>query len=175
MQNGQSLEYHSAHVSSTSRCFTYSRAVSVSHGFASLIPLPLSASREDVRLCLFLLTHGLFWHFLRLGLDQAVRRPGCSDRWVQPLAPPYHQIIPTYFWNKNTRNATFARHKVFGVNFRLLFAVLVCSDHRQKGDDHRTFLHVLCQTFHFSVSAVTFWLQSVYRLFNGAHVDLRSH
>lgn len=44
------------------------------------------------------------------------------------------------------------RLRVLCVNFRLLLVVLVCSDHWQKGNDHRTFLHVLRQTFHFSVS-----------------------
>ncbi|CAF91270.1 unnamed protein product [Tetraodon nigroviridis] len=64
----------------------------------------LRAPREDIRLRVLLFTHGLFWHFIRLGFDQAVRRLGCSD-----------------------------------------------GDHRQKGNDHRTFLYVLCQTFHFSI------------------------
>lgn len=100
-QNGQSLDDRSAHVSDTSRCFTSSKWMPPLYCFSiswhcSFDSPALSASREDLRLCLLLLAHGLFWHFLRLGLDQAVRRPGCSDGWVQPLAPWWHhQFILT--------------------------------------------------------------------------------
>jgi len=41
----------------------------------------------------------------------------------------------------------------------------LCSDHREKGHDYRTFLHVLRKTFHFSVSIVTFWLSALLFLF----------
>lgn len=32
----------------------------------------------------------------------------------------------------------------------------LCSDHGEEGHDHRAFLHVLLQTFHFPVSTLTF-------------------
>ena len=40
----------------------------------------LPASCEDIRLCLLLLSYGLFWNLLRASLNQALRCPCCSDR-----------------------------------------------------------------------------------------------
>lgn len=91
---------------------------------------------------------------------------------ISHLLNSHQQVLNPHCVLKYThKNATFTA-KVLCLNSWLLFVVLLCSDHRQKGNDHRTFLHVLCKTFHFSVSAVTFWPKSVYPLFNLAPVDL---
>lgn len=155
MQNGQSFEYDTAHVSSTSTCFTYSRAVSVSHGFVSLIPPPSQHPVKTYGYAFFFSLTGYFGISFVLALIKLfgalVAVTGEFSRLLR------HTINSSqHTFGIKTQDMQRSPAKVFGVNFRLLFVVLVCSDHRQKGDDHRTFLHVLRQTFHFSVSAVTF-------------------
>lgn len=53
------------------------------YGVIYLLFLP--ASCEDIRLCILVLTYGLLWHLLCVGLDQALWRSGRSDRSEQLL------------------------------------------------------------------------------------------
>ncbi|XP_055737685.1 adenosine 3'-phospho 5'-phosphosulfate transporter 2-like [Salvelinus fontinalis] len=48
--------------------------------------LLLSASCDDIRLCILLLSHGILWHFICAGLDQTFRSPGHShsDGHIEP-------------------------------------------------------------------------------------------
>lgn len=144
-----------------SECHHY--AISVSHGIASLILLPSQHPVKTYGYAFFFSLTGYFGISFVLALIKLfgalVAVTGKFGRLLHndTMNSSEHTFeIKTQKMQSLPALRSSKQQRVLCVNFRLLFVVLVYSDYRQKGNDHHTFLHVLRQTFHFSVSAITF-------------------